>query len=564
MLNELTVEKTEKKIYDFLPHEPETIAMTLLVIGMGAYYLWRMFAITPQYDELYTYYTFISKGPIYAAIHWPLPNNHVGYSVFSAIIDLFGNSYFGLRGVSFVCAISNLILVYRICKRFFSHWLPFAAALLYASMQVVNEYSVQGRGYTLATLCFLLSIYCTCQICSLNEKKNYLYFSLFGVLVIGLYTVPSSVYWVIPVGLSGALYLFINAFRSKNVYDNKADNIYRKKLIKLIFTGIMAALCTLFLYSVIWLAIGSNLLVKTEGSEFYGWTHGAVLLRSPLKALLTGVNYMLSQPYIQSLEPDVFWQRYIGWNMSMLNYMLPGLVAVLFIFIIAGMGCMIYECFKHFEYSRTVINLVAIVNLLFIGIMLIVQKKLPYLRVFGYSSFIVVLCICATLERLINVTIRLYNRKTSGLSGDAILSRETETITRREKWYSGLGVYIPTIIIAVLFVFRVTSSDFNCQLGNRENELFNTLYIADVLKKNNPAALDCDQQYLMKFGWDIDCTKTDVDDADMVIIDKDMLQSGYSGEDFWKFYQTNETINWDYLKTMRVIYESEDFVLYVK
>ena len=94
--------------------------------------------------------------------------------------------------------------------------------------------------------------------------------------------------------------------------------------------------------------------------------------------------------------------------------------------------------------------------------------------------------------------------------------------------------------------------------------MFNTLYIADVTKKNNPAVLDCDQQYLMKIGWDIDCTKTDVDDADMVIVDKDMLQSGYSGEDFWKFYQTHETINWDYLKTMRVIYESEDFILYVK
>ena len=132
MLNELAVEKTEKKIYDILPHEPETIAMALLVIGMGAYYLWRMFAITPQYDELYTYYTFISKGPFYAAIHWPLPNNHVGYSVLSGFIDYFGNSYFGLRGVSFVCAISNLILVYRICKRFFSHGLPFAAALLYS------------------------------------------------------------------------------------------------------------------------------------------------------------------------------------------------------------------------------------------------------------------------------------------------------------------------------------------------------------------------------------------------------------------------------------------------
>ena len=87
-MNESLTYKTEKRIYDILPHEPETMAATLFVIGMAAYYLWRMFAITPQYDELYTYYSFISRGPLYAAIHWPLPNNHVGYSVLSAFLSV--------------------------------------------------------------------------------------------------------------------------------------------------------------------------------------------------------------------------------------------------------------------------------------------------------------------------------------------------------------------------------------------------------------------------------------------------------------------------------------------
>ncbi len=564
MLNESVVEKTENKIYNAIPHEPETIALTLFIIGMAAYYLWRMFAITPQYDELYTYYTFISKGPLYSAIHWPLPNNHVGYSVFSAIFDYTGNSYVGLRGVSYLCAVSNLILVFRICKKYFSHGLPFAATMLYASMQVVNEYSVQGRGYTLATTCFLLAIYCICQICSLGEKRKYLYISLSGVLILGLYTVPSSVYWVVPVCIAGCIYLLINAYRSKSVYSRMSDNIYWKKLTNLILTGISAAFITTILYTLIWLAIGSNLLVKTQGTDFYGWSHGAVLLRAPVQALVEGMNYMLSQPYIQSLEPKVFWERYIGWNFSMLNYMLPGLVIPLLVIILSGMGCMIYECIKHFEYSRTVINLIAIVNLLFIGIMLIIQKKLPYLRVFGYSTFIVIICVCSALERLLNVLIRIYNKKLSGNTNSNVQSKENETVTKTDKWYTGISAYIPVLIILVFFIYRVITPDFNCQLGFRENEVFNTLYIADVTKRHNPAVLDCDQQYLLKFGWDIDCTKTDVDDADMVIVDKDMLDSRYSGEDFWKFYQTYETINWNYLKTMHVIYENEDFVLYVK
>lgn len=63
----------------------------LWFVWMAVYYGFRMFSLTPWYDELYTYYYFISRGPVYAAIHWPLPNNHVGYSVLSGFLDLLGN-----------------------------------------------------------------------------------------------------------------------------------------------------------------------------------------------------------------------------------------------------------------------------------------------------------------------------------------------------------------------------------------------------------------------------------------------------------------------------------------
>ncbi|MDE7133455.1 MAG: hypothetical protein K2O65_16970, partial [Lachnospiraceae bacterium] len=62
----------------------EATVFILFILGLAVYYGWRMFALTPWYDELYTYYYFISRGPVYAAIHWPLPNNHIGYSVLSA------------------------------------------------------------------------------------------------------------------------------------------------------------------------------------------------------------------------------------------------------------------------------------------------------------------------------------------------------------------------------------------------------------------------------------------------------------------------------------------------
>ncbi|MBP3274145.1 MAG: hypothetical protein J6L93_03985, partial [Butyrivibrio sp.] len=163
----------------------------------------------------------------------------------------------------------------------------------------------------------------------------------------------------------------------------------------------------------------------------------------------------------------------------------------------------------------------------------------------------------------INVTIRIYNREIKG-ADEKTVHKETETTIKGDKWYSGIGVYIPVLAAIVLFALRFLTPSFTCQLDERENDLLGTLYVASVDKRQNMAVLDCDQQYLLKFAWDIDCDKTDVNGADCVIIDKNMMTPMYSGEDFWKFYQTYETIDWDYVKTLRAIYENERFILYVK
>ena len=539
------------------------MAATLFVIGMAAYYLWRMFAITPQYDELYTYYTFISRGPVYAAIHWPLPNNHVRYSVLSAILDYFGNPYIGLRGISYLCALSNLILVYRICKRYYAHGLAFAAMLLYSSMQIVNDYSIQGRGYTLSTTCFLIAIYAAGKICTANETGKGVFITLALAFVLGLYTLPSSVYYVIPISIAIALYLLINAYRGRDLKGKITDTSYFKKFRMFFTAGVAAAGVTTVLYGIIWLAIGSNLLVKTEGSAYFGLSHATVLLRAPVTSLLTGMRYMLDQPYIQSLSREDFWSGCFGWGMNLFYYMLPGIGFLIPVVLVISIIISVYECVRHFAYSRTTMNLMVLSNIAVTALMLALSHKLPYLRVFTYGAVVVTFCFCTCVERLINTTIRIYNRKISK-SAEKEVHRESESAIKGEKWYSGMGVYIPVAAALILFTVRFNAYDFSAQLGGRENDIYETLYIADVGKKQNIAVLDCDQQYLLKFGWDIDCKKTDVTDADCVIIDKNMMDPDYSGPDFWKFYQNYDSIDWDYLDTLRISYENENFILYTK
>ena len=562
MQDELLIAKTEKKIYEILPHEPESMLTTLFIIGMAAYYLWRMFAITPSHEELVSYCLFINNGPIYSALNWPSPNNHVGYSVLASLLNYFGNSYIGLRGISYICAVGNLILVNRICKRFFTHGMALGGMVLYGSMQVVNEYSVQGRGYTLATFCFLLSVYLSCEICKSGENARFLSIIYIVCIVFGMYTTPSSIYWVVPVCLTVLLYLFINGFRSRRYFASDLENVYLRKLNSFIGSTAIAVFITFVLYSALWLSLGAKALIEDEASLFYGSNDMTIFLRNPMAALSSGMQYMNTKRHLVEEDVDLFKEKFLSWIVDLLNYMLPGLWFLLAIFIISGVSIMLVECFRHFEYSRTVINLMVVTNIAYVVIVLLSTHKLPALRGFGYGSFLMTICVCCTLEKCINVGIRLYNKYVG--KNDTSSKKENETLISSGKWYEIQGVYIPVIVIIFLFFARFADTNFNAQIGSRENDIFNTMYIADIAGKKNPCVLDEDQDYLMQFGFGINCEKTDVTGADVVILDRHMKDPQYTGEYLDRFYQTYDTIDWDYLDTMHIQYENDSIILYTK
>ena len=90
------------------------------------------------------------------------------------------------------------------------------------------------------------------------------------------------------------------------------------------------------------------------------------------------------------------------------------------------------------------------------------------------------------------------------------------------------------------------------------------MYIANISAKKAPCVLDEDQEYLLKFGFDLECDKRDVTGADVVILDRNMMEEGYSGQYLSRFYQTYETIDWEYLSTMHIQYENDSIILYTK
>ncbi len=518
--------------------DKETTVFLLLLCVMAVYYGWRMFALTPWYDELYTYYYFISRGPVYAAIHWPLPNNHVGYSVLSAVFDWLGSPAVGLRGVSYLASLGSLILLYRFGRDCFPHGFALLPPSLFAAMGLVNQMAVQGRGYALATFLYLLAFRALWRmvVCGESRKRWPL---LFGAsLVWALYTLPSSVYFVLPLCVTGGLTLLCGRrFR---------------ELARLIAVSLVSALCTLGLYAVIWLAIGSNLLSKTADGPFYAAGHIEIILHAPLTAMKTGIDYMLASPYIQSVARDGYPARLAGYIRELFREYCGGLGGLLIALSVLGLLASAYRLIRR---RGGMMEWYLAVSLVMMPLMLFVQCALPYYRVFSYFG---------AAEALLCTW--LITRAVSCLRGD-----------RAERFRR----YAPSVCAAaglLILAKALFLPPENAPYGARETAVEKAYRAADITRYDKIAVTDCDQQYLLKYlyGLDMDDDQagrltTQIEEADCVLLDRRLLVPESvaaaldSLADDWKFYLTRQDVPYAYLEEeMQAVYENEGFVFYTR
>lgn len=512
-----------------ISEKKDRVVFLVIMAVMAVYYGYRLFALTPWYDELYTYYWFISKGPVYAAIHWPLPNNHVGYSVLSAFLDYFGNAYIGLRGISYLCALANLWLLYKIAGRYTKGWIPHITVLLYLSMNLVNQLAVQGRGYTLGITCYLTAWWCMIKICEEQRTAKRFYLIYIASLVLGLYAVSSNVYWVVPLCMAGGTFLLV-----KSLQEDKKES--GKKLLKLILASVTAALLTIFLYATIWLAIGSNLLTKEENGAYYGMEHIKVILSAPFAAMGRGMEYMLDTPYIQSEERAGFAGRLWEFLVTLSGQYLQSLAVM----ILWGIGIvfLIYHIVNHIrkkENARLLLYLSLFMGIVMVPVCLLIQCKRPYYRVFTYGGALLAILIGVLLE--------------------AVLSKQ---LKRK-------GIAVLLLVLAAAFSVKCLGfSGYNEQYGGNEHAIAEAFSHTDMDKWSKICVTDCNQEYLLYFLYGIRCENREIEGADVVLLDKRMTDPDFE-EMVWEFYHYYDTIPWEYIeKDMLSVYENDQYILYTK
>lgn len=519
----------KKILSDFIKkRDYELIAFILFALILSAYYCVRIFKYAPWYDELYTYYYFISNGPIYSAIHWPVPNNHIGYSVMSGIVYVIThNNYIALRGVSALAAISNLIFLFMICRKLMDKGFALMASALYSGMWLVNNLSVQGRGYTLATTMMLLCIYSFLNILLGNANKKYYFLWIVG-LSGGFYIVTSSLYWVVPVCFMAGICLLLT---------NKV-----KELIRLIINSLYAAVITFALYLTVWLAIGSNLLISEE-TAFSGMGHVKMILSHPIMCAKRGIDYMLATPYIQSVSKEGYFEAFSNhWNtllsqMYDYGFVLPIVLLIsVIVAVIMVVSFGIYRAKHKIELCETDIKMLtgAIVSLSLIvmtPVVVMLQVKLPYYRVFSFYGIGISVAISYALYVFFG---RLHKNLTYVFA-----------------------------ILSLLFVFaQLSGVEYNSSYGAREEAALDIFKNNNCLAYNSFALTDYDVQYMYKFVYGIKNENTDVSNSDAFVISKQVFDENaeYSWENFYDF----DSFPMQIVDDMKLTYENDYYLLYTK
>ena len=520
-----------------------------LFLGMGIYYIWRMFSVPPWYDELYTYENFIDRGMIYSMIHWPLPNNHVFYSALSAVLNKLGNPYIGLRGVSFLASMGSLLLLYRILKKGISPRMAAAGTALFAAMYNVVQQAVQGRGYALSGFFLLAAVNCLYEICipeksaGVKEKRRFWYYAGFAAcLTGGLYTIPSNLYWVVPVCMAGGLYLLFTG--------------EYKKLFRLVIASAAAAIVTFGLYTIIWLAIGSNFLVKEETGAFYGMSHFQVLKTAPFAAFSRGMEAMLSDPNIQSIDRSRFNNEFTLYLGRVLNQVYPNgshIPPFLILFGLLLMLALILISCRRKEKSMFFLSLYVFVLMVMVPVFLVIQCVFPYLRVFTYMGSVLSMMFVLMPYALWAIV---------KPAADRLAQRRSFSLPAGFTAYGSLLAVAAAILLTVVYC---RLPEYNAGYDSRDNHIYaalkqldekevDTVLTGDVYARQNLYfhILRCRGKELVM----------DYEHPDYVLMDK--IQTGPEGEELvWPYEMNTQNFPWEWIEGhMEVVFEDDAYIAY--
>jgi hypothetical protein len=195
--------------------------------------LYFLYTYPLDIDEGFSYIYFVKEGALATAGFYVAPNNHVLYNLLCTFLTpFFNNPFWVMKLPTFFISVLTTFLAFILTYRYFGFITAFASSWLFSFSYFGIYYSIQGRGYSLLSLCTIILAFAGVQ---LIRKPSLFYHSIFTVAAIaGLYTIPVFLYPFITVNL----FLLIIYLREKRY----------SHLFKLSATTSLASFTLLLLY----------------------------------------------------------------------------------------------------------------------------------------------------------------------------------------------------------------------------------------------------------------------------------------------------------------------------
>ncbi len=504
-----------------ISEDPQDMAVVLAVLAMTLYYIWRMFYITPSYEELHDYFYFISKGPLFTLSNWSAEGNHIGYNFLASLLNMFGiPKYMVMRGISCIAASSNLILLYRLSKRYFTHWIPFATIVTYSGFELVNILNIQGRGYTLSVTLFLLSIYMLGRLSLTETFSNVQYYFLVITFVAALLVCLWNINWIIPMCFAVLLYLLINGLRTRKVSGTVENNIYFSQLFNILSCEIAAFIIAGIFYTIN--ILGSGAYILSSDKEFEGLSRAGIISKDPVRAFMEGLKLVRESFGMITPKGDTYLVRWYHFIFDFSKSFAPGFEHALMVMCFVSIFVMITGCILYFEESRTCIRLIILGQLFWMPFILVFFKKVPSYESYMFMGVIMAIAVSFVIGNLIQ-TLQRFGLK--------------------HIYYA-----LPIAISVVYFFIGVFGDTFFAPYDREIDETYQALIMVDPSEYKNPAVTGMLQEYIMEFLYDVEASDR-IEDADYLMIKKEM----YEDEDF---------ASKDYIKKMHRSYENGSYIIF--
>ncbi len=167
--------------------------------------LYLLFTQPIDVDAATTFYYFTSAGLEQSISYYPAPNNHVLHSVLTTLFYYPGpwQTYL-LRIPAFIFGCSSLFLFFGITKKLYGLIPSLIALAFFGVLEPVLYYSCVARGYSMILFFTLAAVGLWLKS---NDFRNIFYSAVYAlVLGMGIYTIPSHLYFVFAFSLGFGVY----------------------------------------------------------------------------------------------------------------------------------------------------------------------------------------------------------------------------------------------------------------------------------------------------------------------------------------------------------------------